>query len=69
MLFGKILRSPYAHANVVRIDTSKAESLPGVYAILTPEDTKNVGGRDQLLNSTVHQAAYSRIREDYLSNY
>ena len=38
LLHGKILRSPYAHARVKRIDTSKAERLPGVKAVLTFED-------------------------------
>src|SRR4029077_4387905 len=33
MLFGKMLRSPYAHCKVVSIDTSAAEKLPGVKAI------------------------------------
>jgi xanthine dehydrogenase YagR molybdenum-binding subunit len=33
MLFGKILRSPYAHARVKSIDTSAAEAMPGVKAI------------------------------------
>ncbi len=31
---GKVLRSPYAHAEIVRIDTKKAEELPGVLCIL-----------------------------------
>ncbi|MGY4707007.1 xanthine dehydrogenase family protein molybdopterin-binding subunit [Candidatus Bipolaricaulota sp. J31] len=31
---GKILRSPYAHAEIVRIDTSRAEELPGVLCVL-----------------------------------
>ncbi|MFI5251318.1 MAG: molybdopterin-dependent oxidoreductase [Bacteroidota bacterium] len=35
MLFGKILRSPHAHANIITIDTSKAERLPGVIAVMT----------------------------------
>jgi CO/xanthine dehydrogenase Mo-binding subunit len=35
MLHGKILYSKYAHAKIVHIDTSKAEKLPGVRAILT----------------------------------
>ena len=35
MLYGKILRSPHAHARIVSIDTSKAEALPGVRAVLT----------------------------------
>jgi len=38
MLHGKILRSPYAHARIVRIDTSKAERLPGVRAVVTSKD-------------------------------
>jgi xanthine dehydrogenase YagR molybdenum-binding subunit len=33
MLYGKILRSPYAHAKVVSIDTSVAEKMPGVKAV------------------------------------
>ena len=35
MLYGKILRSPYAHANIVNIDSTKAEKLPGVRAVFT----------------------------------
>src|SRR6202047_5003886 len=38
MLWGKILRSPHAHARIVSIDTSKAEALPGVKAVITRED-------------------------------
>ncbi|MGH7831263.1 MAG: xanthine dehydrogenase family protein molybdopterin-binding subunit, partial [Candidatus Binatia bacterium] len=34
-LQGKTLRSPYPHAEIVRIDTSKAEAMPGVRAIVT----------------------------------
>ena len=33
MLFGKVLRSPYAHATVKSIDTSEAEKLAGVKAV------------------------------------
>jgi 4-hydroxybenzoyl-CoA reductase alpha subunit len=39
MLYGKVLRSPYAHAKIVNIDTSKAERLPGVKAVVTGKDT------------------------------
>jgi 4-hydroxybenzoyl-CoA reductase alpha subunit len=39
MLVGKILRSPYPHARIRHIDTSKAEKLPGVRAVVTAEDT------------------------------
>lgn len=38
MLHGKILRSPHAHARIKRIDTSKAEALPGVKAVMTASD-------------------------------
>jgi xanthine dehydrogenase molybdenum-binding subunit len=38
MLLGKVLRSPYPHAKIVRIDTSKAEKLPGVEAVITHRD-------------------------------
>ncbi len=38
MLHGKVLRSPYAHANIKGIDTSKAEALPGVTAVITSKD-------------------------------
>lgn len=34
MLVGKILHSPYAHAEIVSIDTSAAEALPGVFCVL-----------------------------------
>jgi CO/xanthine dehydrogenase Mo-binding subunit len=37
-LWGKILRSPYAHARIVRIDTTKAWQVPGVKAIVTGKD-------------------------------
>ncbi len=38
MLWGKILRSPHAHARIRSIDTSKAEKLPGVKAVMTSKD-------------------------------
>ena len=38
MLYGKILRSPYAHARIKNIDTSQAEKIPGVKAVLTRSD-------------------------------
>ena len=38
MLHGKILRSPYPHARIARIDATKAERIPGVMAVLTRDD-------------------------------
>ncbi len=37
-LIGRVLRSPHAHANILSIDTSAAEALPGVKAVVTRED-------------------------------
>src|SRR5438552_3614950 len=37
MLFAKLLTSPHPHARVRRLDASKAEKMPGVAYILTPE--------------------------------
>ena len=38
MLVGRVLRSPHAHARIRSIDTSKAEALPGVKAVVTAAD-------------------------------
>lgn len=38
MLHAKMLRSPFPHATIVSIDTSAAESMPGVKAVLTPAE-------------------------------
>lgn len=38
MLFGRLLRSVHAHALIKRIDTTRAEKLPGVLAVVTGED-------------------------------
>ena len=42
MLVGKILRSPYPHAKILKIDISKAEKVPGVRAIITSDDVPPV---------------------------
>jgi CO/xanthine dehydrogenase Mo-binding subunit len=38
MVWGKVLRSPHAHAVIKKIDTSKAEAMNGVLAVMTGED-------------------------------
>jgi len=38
MIWGKALRSPLPHARIVRIETSAAERLPGVLAVLSAKD-------------------------------
>jgi 4-hydroxybenzoyl-CoA reductase subunit alpha len=38
MLWGKLLGSPYPHARILNIDTTRAERLPGVKAVVTGKD-------------------------------
>ncbi len=42
MLVGKIKRSPLPHARIQNIDTSRAERLPGVKAVVTGKDTAGI---------------------------
>ena len=41
-LWAKTLRSPYSHARIVRIDTSRAERAEGVHAVLTGNDVRGI---------------------------
>ncbi len=45
MLYGCILRSPHAHARIVSINTSRAEALPGVKAVVTSADLPDLADR------------------------
>jgi xanthine dehydrogenase molybdenum-binding subunit len=64
MLFVRFLRSPYAHARIMRIDTSKAEKMPGVKAVLTHQNVPKVHPMgfgtslrfEYLLGETLHYA-------------
>ncbi|HUJ76905.1 MAG TPA: xanthine dehydrogenase family protein molybdopterin-binding subunit [bacterium] len=44
-LWGKVLRSPHAHARILGMDTSKAQALPGVKAIVTAADLPRLEDR------------------------
>ena len=44
MLYGRLLRSPHAHARITRIDTSRALAHPGVVAVCTGEDMPELMG-------------------------
>ncbi|HZK91828.1 MAG TPA: xanthine dehydrogenase family protein molybdopterin-binding subunit [Stellaceae bacterium] len=46
MLWGKVKRSPHAHARIVRIDTSKAAALPGVRAVVTAADFPDIANEE-----------------------
>ncbi|HXG51156.1 MAG TPA: xanthine dehydrogenase family protein molybdopterin-binding subunit [candidate division Zixibacteria bacterium] len=43
LVHGKFLRSPYAHARILLIDTRQAEAMPGVAAVVTAADFADVG--------------------------
>ena len=43
LLHGKVLRSPHAHARIKSIDTSAAEAVPGVKAVVTAQDFPEIG--------------------------
>jgi len=38
LVFGKVLRSPHAHARIISIDTNAAEAMPGVLGVITAKD-------------------------------
>jgi CO/xanthine dehydrogenase Mo-binding subunit len=46
MLWGKVLRSPHAHAKIVSIDTTKAAALKGVYAVITSADFPDIASEE-----------------------
>ena len=50
MVYGKILRSPHAHARIKRIDTSRAEALPGVIGSITYEDAPDRNWQSPWMN-------------------
>ena len=45
LLYAKVLRSPHSHARIKSVDTSKAEALPGVRAVVTAADLPQPRGR------------------------
>jgi 4-hydroxybenzoyl-CoA reductase subunit alpha len=57
-LIGKILTSPYAHARIVDIDTSKAERLPGVRAVVTGKDMP----KTSVGHLALHALAIDKVR-------
>ena len=45
LLYGKVLRSPHAHARIKSIDTGRAAAHPGVRAVITSADLQKPSGR------------------------
>jgi len=46
LIWGEVLRSPHAHARIKRIDTSAAEAMDGVFAVLTHDDFPTADERE-----------------------
>jgi len=61
MLYGAVLRSPHAHAKILSIDTSEAEKLHGVHAVVTAKDFPD-------LESKIVELGESVIDRKYQSN-
>ena len=67
LLFGKILRSPHAHARIKSIDTSKAEKHPGIRAIVTSEDFPNTN-EDQMVVLGELSVNLKNLRDNILAS-
>ena len=68
MLHMRFLTSPYPHAAIKSMDTSKAEALPGVRAILRYDDpelpaTADLGGHQVSMERVIPQIAYFQGQE------
>ncbi|MGA0058806.1 MAG: xanthine dehydrogenase family protein molybdopterin-binding subunit, partial [Planctomycetota bacterium] len=61
MLFCKLLRSTVAHARIVSVDTSAAEALPGVHAVLRGEELPNTFGILPV-SQDEHTLCYDKVR-------
>jgi CO/xanthine dehydrogenase Mo-binding subunit len=65
MLYGKMVRSPHAHARLRSIDTRRAASYPGVYAVVTAQDLQLA----EESNSTLDESAvnFKYLHENMLA--
>jgi CO/xanthine dehydrogenase Mo-binding subunit len=61
MLYAKVLRSPHPHARIRSIDTSRAEALPGVKAILTHENCQVVWGSGSIAGGQQYSDEVKKI--------
>ena len=70
MLVGKMLRSPHPHARILSINTSKAEKLEGVRAIVTAEDTYKIkfGSNEYFFPRTVDQLPLESEKVRYIGD-
>src|SRR5678816_468176 len=66
LLQGAVLRSPYAHARIKSIDTSKAKALEGVKAVVTAADLPQVP--DRIVDLGEGETPLSYIRGNVLAS-
>ena len=67
MLYGAVLRSPHAHARIKSIDTSKAEALEGVRAVVTNADLPPIQG-DEMIDLGEGPARLKFMRDNVLAS-
>ncbi len=61
MLYARVQRSPHAHANIKRIDVSKALAIPGVKAVVTHENCKYVWGAGSVAGGIQYSEEIKKI--------
>ena len=61
MLYGRVLRSPYPHARIRRIDVSQAAALPGVQAVITHETASIVWGAGSISGGRQYSDRHKQI--------
>ncbi len=66
MIIGKVLRSPHAHARIKSIDTSKAEALAGVKAVITSAAFRKQS--TELLPAGEMQVNYHDVARNVMAN-
>jgi xanthine dehydrogenase molybdenum-binding subunit len=67
LLYGKILRSPHAHARIVSINTSRAEAFPGVRAVITAGDFPPLQG-DKTISMGEQTVDLKYLRDNVLAS-
>ena len=68
MLYGQVLRSPHAHARIKHIDTSQAEALEGVRAVLTAAADLPPTDRDEIIDLGEGPARLKFMRDNVLAS-
>ena len=61
LIWGELLRSPYAHARINKIDTSAAEKMPGVLAVVTHSDFPAASAKEIDIGEDVARAKIEKV--------